>query len=312
MYIQHIMRKKIPSLQALACFDAAARHESYTRAAQELALSQSAVSRQIAALEEFLGLALFRRARHGVALTTSGAQYARQIAPRLQALERDTLDAMAHQGRGSAIHLATVPTFAARWLMPRLAQLARQHSGLVVHLETQTRPFLFANTEFDAALYSGTPQQVANWAGTQALPLLREEVLPVCAPALLGKRKALGPQDIAALPLLQQSTRPNAWRQWFDAQGVAAPQALSGPRYELFSLTAAAAACGMGVALVPTLLIEAELARKELVVACARPLPEQRGYYLVTPQRGDPHPALDTFSQWLRQAAQASPGCMPV
>lgn len=306
------MRKKIPSLQALACFDAAARHESYTRAAQELALSQSAVSRQVAALEQFLGLALFRRTRHGVALTTSGAQYARQIAPRLQALERDTLDAMAHQGRGSAIHLATVPTFATRWLIPRLAQLAHQHSELVVHLETQTRPFLFTGSPFDVALYSGTPEQVANWAGTLALPLLREQVLPVCAPALLGKRRSLSPQDIATLPLLQQSTRPNAWRQWFDAQGVAAPLALSGPRYELFSLTAAAAACGMGVALVPALLIEAELARRELVVACPQALPQQRGYYLVTPQRGDPHPALATFSQWLRQAAQASPDCLPV
>ncbi len=306
------MRKKIPSLQALACFDAAARHESYTRAAQELALSQSAVSRQIAGLEDFLGLALFRRTRHGVALTSSGAQYARQIAPRLQALERDTLDAMAHQGRGSAIHLATVPTFAARWLIPRLAQLAQQHSELVVHLETQTRPFLFTGSPFDAALYSGTPEQVANWAGTLALPLLREQVLPVCAPALLGKRRALSPQDIAELPLLQQSTRPNAWRQWFDAQGVAAPQALSGPRYELFSLTAAAAACGMGVALVPTLLIEAELARRELVVACPQPLPEERGYYLVTPQRGDPHPALATFSRWLHEAAQAQAAPPPL
>jgi LysR family glycine cleavage system transcriptional activator len=305
------MRKKIPSLQALACFDAAARHESYTRAAQELALSQSAVSRQIAALEQFLGLALFRRTRHGVALTASGAQYARQISPRLQALERDTLDAMSLQGSGSAIHLAAVPTFAARWLMPRLARLQRLRPELVVHLETQTRPFLFANTEFDAALYSGTPEQVANWAGTQALPLLREDVLPVCAPALLGNRKALSPQDISALPLLQQSTRPNAWRQWFEAQGVVAPLALSGPRYELFSLTAAAAACGMGVALVPTLLIEAELAHKELVVACNRPLAEARGYYLVTPQRADPNPALAAFSHWLQQVArEAQPGGM--
>ena len=107
------MRRKIPSLQALACFDAAARHESYTRAAQELAMTQSAVSRQISALEAFLGIALFRRTRHGVALTLSGADYARQIAPRLQALERDTLDAMSHQGTQGVITLAAVP------LLPR-------------------------------------------------------------------------------------------------------------------------------------------------------------------------------------------------
>lgn len=300
------MRRKIPSLQALACFDAAARHESYTRAAQELALTQSAVSRQISALEAFLGVALFRRTRHGVALTTSGADYARQISPRLQALERDTLDAMSRQGTGGAINLAAVPTFATRWLMPRLPRLATLHPELIVHIETRTRPFLFADTEFDAALYSGTPEQVANWAGTRAVALLQEEVLPVCVPALLGAKAQLTPAALARLPLLQQSTRPYAWRQWFDAMGVDAPAALSGPRYELYSMTAAAASNGMGVALVPRLLIEAELARGELVVACRQVLHSERAYYLVMPERGEDRPALALFQAWLLQQVAAA------
>ena len=298
------MRRKIPSLQALACFDAAARHESYTRAAQELALTQSAVSRQIGALEDFLGIALFRRTRHGVALTPEGADYARQIAPRLQALERDTLDAMSRQGTAGSIALAAVPTFATRWLMPRLPQLNAQHPELVVHIETRTRPFLFADTGFDAALYSGTPEQVANWAGTRATALIEEEVVPVCAPALLRGRRRLQPADLATLPLLQQSTRPEAWRQWFDAMQVDAPMALSGPRYELYSLTAAAAAEGLGLALVPRLLIEPELARGELVVACPRPLKSGRSYWLVLPERGPERPALASFAAWLRQQAR--------
>jgi LysR family glycine cleavage system transcriptional activator len=298
------MRRKIPSLQALACFDAAARHESYTRAAQELALTQSAVSRQIGALEDFLGIALFRRTRHGVALTPEGADYARQIAPRLQALERDTLDAMSRQGTAGSIALAAVPTFATRWLMPRLPQLNAQHPELVVHIETRTRPFLFAGTGFDAALYSGTPEQVANWAGTRATALIEEEVVPVCAPALLRGRRRLQPADLATLPLLQQSTRPEAWRQWFDAMQVDAPMALSGPRYELYSLTAAAAAEGLGLALVPRLLIERELARGELVVACPRPLKSGRSYWLVLPERGPERPALASFAAWLRRQAR--------
>jgi DNA-binding transcriptional LysR family regulator len=306
VYIQNSMRRKIPSLQALACFDAAARHESYTRAAQELALTQSAVSRQISALEAFLGVALFRRTRHGVALTTSGADYARQIAPRLQALERDTLDAMSRQGTGGAINLAAVPTFATRWLMPRLPHLTALHPELIVHIETRTRPFLFADTEFDAALYSGTPEQVANWAGTRAVALLQEEVLPVCVPALLGAKNQLTPAALARLPLLQQSTRPYAWRQWFDAMGVDAPTALSGPRYELYSMTAAAASNGMGVALVPRLLIEAELARGELVVACRQVLHSERAYYLVMPERGEDRPALALFQAWLLQQVAAA------
>lgn len=297
------MRRKIPSLQALACFDAAARHESYTRAAQELALTQGAVSRQIGALEAFLGLALFRRTRHGVALTPEGTDYARQISPRLQALERDTLDAMSRQGAAGSISLAAVPTFATRWLMPRLPALANEHPELVVHIETRTRPFLFADTGFDAALYSGTNEQVANWAGTRATLLIEEEVVPVCAPVLLGPRKRLQPKELAALPLLQQSTRPEAWRQWFEAMGVDAPAALSGPRYELYSMTAAAAAQGLGLALVPRLLIEAELLRGELMVACPRPHKSGRNYWLVSPDRGAPRPALATFAAWLLRQA---------
>jgi len=296
------MRRKIPSLQALACFDAAARHESYTRAAQELALTQSAVSRQIAALEDYLGIALFRRTRHGVALTPGGADYARQIAPRLQALERDTLDAMSRQGTAGSISLAAVPTFATRWLLPRLPQLANSHPELVVHIETRTRPFLFTDTGFDAALYSGTVEQVSNWAGTRATALIEEEVVPVCAPVLLGGRKRLQPRDLPGLPLLQQSTRPEAWRQWFEAMDVDAPNALSGPRYELYSMTAAAAAQGLGLALVPRLLIEPELARGELVVACPRALKSGRTYWLVLPDRGEPRPALAAFASWLQQA----------
>jgi len=257
------------------------------------------VSRQISALEDFLGLALFRRTRHGVAVTPGGADYARQIAPRLQALERDTLDAMSRQGTGGAVHLAAVPTFATRWLMPRLPALATLHPEILVHIETSTRPFLFADTEFDAALYSGTPEQVANWAGTRSEALIHEEVVPVCAPALLRTRQRLTPEALAKLPLLQQSTRPYAWRQWFDAMGVDNPAALSGPRFELYSLTAAAAAQGMGVALVPRLLINAELERGELVVACNRPLLSGRAYYLVSPEQVMEPPALIAFRNWL-------------
>ena len=300
------MRRKIPSLQALACFEAAARHESYTRAAQELALTQGAVSRQLMALEEFLGVALFRRTRHGVTLTERGREYAQQVAPRLQALEQDTLDVMSSQGRGGTLHLAAVPTFATRWLIPRLVDLKAQQPDITVHIDARTRPFMFADTPFDCALFAGTPEQVRNWAGTQATRLLAEEVVPVCSPTLLGTAGRLSPEDVATLPLLQQSTRPNAWRQWFDAAGVSAPQALFGPRFEQFSMTAAAAACGLGVALVPRLLIEAELTRAELVVACDRSLQVEHAYYLVNPERDDARPALAVFKQWLLQTADPS------
>ena len=298
------MRRRLPSTQALICFEAAARHESYTRAAQELALTQSAVSRQITALEDFLGMALFRRTRHGVALTPAGADYARQIARQLDSMERDTLDAMARQGVGGSLQLAAVPTFATRWLIPRLPDFARRQPDITVHIETRTRPFLFNDTPFDAAIYTGTPAQAANWAGTRSVLLLNEDVVPVCSPALLGAKAQLSPAAVARMPLLQQSTRPDGWHQWFDAQKVDAPRARSGPRYELFSMIAVAAAHGLGVALIPRMLIEPELARGELAVACDRPLRAERGYFLVTPASADERPALAAFREWL--VAQAS------
>jgi LysR family glycine cleavage system transcriptional activator len=151
-------------------------------------------------------------------------------------------------------------------------------------------------------LYAGTLEQVRNWAGTKATLLLTEEVVPVCSPKLMNDALELTPEAIAQLPLLQQSTRAEGWRQWFEAQSVDAPLALAGPRYELFSMTAAAATQGMGVALVPRLLVETELARGELVIACNRPLRGERGYYIVSPEhsdKADAPAALNAFVAWL-------------
>ncbi|PUE27819.1 LysR family transcriptional regulator [Limnohabitans sp. JirII-29] len=300
------MRRKIPSTQALLCFDAAARHESYTRAAQELVLTQSAVSRQVTLLEDFLGLKLFRRTRHGVALTPAGVDYARQVGQRLDGLERDTLDTMTRQGTGGHLTLAAVPTFATHWLIPRLATLAQRHPDITVHIDTRTRPFLFADTAFDAALYTGTPEQVRNWPGTRADKLLDEEVVPVCSPQLMAGRTHLTPKALAQLPLLQQSTRPEGWRQWFDAMGVSAPNALGGPRYELFSMLAVAATHHLGVALMPRLLIAGELARGELVVACPKALRGTRSYYLITPDVGHAPGVLTRFRTWVQEQALLS------
>lgn len=292
------MRRKLPSTQALNCFEAAARHQSFTRAAQELNLTQGAVSRQVAVLEAFLGVPLFKRTQHGMVLTPAGADYARHVRQRLDALERDAVELMGRRGQGDSLTLAAVPTFATRWLIPRLPGLAAEQPDLLVHIETRTRPFLFTDTGIDAAIWAGTPQQRQQWAGTQATHLMDEDVLPVCSPHLLRNTQAVTPDELAEMPLLQQATRPEAWRQWFDAQGVNAPRAMAGPRYEQFSMQAAAAISGLGVALMPTLLVHDELASGALVVACARPLKAQRAYYLVQPQVAE-RPALAVFKEWL-------------
>ena len=185
-----------------------------------------------------------------------------------------------------------------------------------MHIDVQTRPFLFADTVFDAALYAGTPEQVARWPGVQAQWLMDEEVVPVCSPQLLATAQArepgrawlpVGADIVARMPLLQQSTRPYGWQQWFDAMGVAAPRALDGMRLELFSMLAVAASQGLGVALMPPMLIEQELARGDLIIACPQPLRGNRAYYLVTPALApdaQPAPALRVFSSWLQQRAR--------
>ncbi|WP_068830568.1 LysR family transcriptional regulator [Pseudomonas sp. BMS12] len=295
------MRRKIPSTAALVAFESAARHQSFTQAAHELALTQSAICRQIAGLEEFLGIELFRRSRRGVKLTEAGLAYSRKVATQLDAVERDTLAAMSPQGAQS-LELAVVPTFATQWLVPRLKDFQRLHPEVTVHLTNRTRPFLFADTAFDAAIYFGD----GDWSGTEAHYLMPEEPLPVCSPELLAGRAQFSAAELSALPLLQQSTRPYAWRQWFNAQGLNVPRDLSGPRYELFSMLAQAAAHGMGVALIPPFLIERELAEGRLLRAHPAALHStDKAYRLMIPERKVESAALGAFRDWLLVAAQA-------
>jgi DNA-binding transcriptional LysR family regulator len=293
------MRRKIPSTAALVAFESAARHQSFTKAAQELSLTQGAVCRQIAGLEAFLNIELFRRSRRGVLLTEAGQAYARRIAGQLDAVERDTLAVMGQQGAMS-IELAVVPTFGTQWLLPRLKDFQRLHPEITVNLTNRTRPFLFADTEFDAAVYFGD----GDWSGTQAHLLMGERPVPVCSPTLLGEQAQLSAEQIANLPLLQQTTRPYAWRQWFSTQGLNTARDMAGPRYELFSMLAQAAMHEMGVALIPPFLIRRELDEGRLVIALDAPLADNgRGYYLIVPERKVASAALAAFRDWLESEA---------
>lgn len=297
------MRRKIPSTGALIAFESAARHESFTKAAVELAQTQSAVCRQVASLEAFLGVRLFRRSRRGVTLTEAGISYSRQVAGRLDEVERDTLSVMTHEGSATTIELAVVPTFATKWLVPRLATFLRGRSDWTVNMDTRTRPFLFDDTGFDAAIYCGD----AGWPGTEALFLLKENLVPVCSPRLLGSRKRLSPAAIAGLPLLQQSTRPYSWRRWFASVDMRVPRDMSGPRFELFSMLAHAAVHEMGVALVPPMMVEQELAAGSLVIPFAHDYLSERAYYLIYPERALERSGFVAFRDWLHaQAAQYS------
>lgn len=293
------MRRKIPSTTALICFEAAARHESYTKAANELALTQGAVCRQIAALEAFLNVELFRRSRRGVQLTEAGLSYSRQVSTQLDAVERDTLSVMRQQG-ANVIELAVVPTFGTQWLLPRLKDFQQRHPEVTVNLTNRTRPFLFADTAFDAAIYFGD----GDWSGTESHRLMSENPLPVCSPSLLQGQLELSAKQIAELPLLQQTTRPYAWRQWFSSLELNIERDMTGPRYELFSMLAQAAMHDMGVALIPPFLIQQELQQGRLVVANRHALSSTKAYYLMIPERKVASASLRAFRDWLTEQAR--------
>jgi len=298
------MRRKIPSTAALAAFEAAARHQSFTLAADELAVTQSAVCRQIAALEDFVGLKLFRRSRRGVVLTAAGAQYSRSVRVRLDEVERDTLDLMAKGGTGGALELGVVPTFATRWLVPRLHGFQQAHPGITVHLSARARPFLFDEAGLDAAIHAGD----GKWPGTQARLLMREQLVAVGSPALLGARRRLKAADVARLPLIQQGTRPYAWRQWFASLGLSADHDMAGPRMELFSMATEAAIHGLGAALVPRFLVEDELASGRLLALVDHAFTSDRSYHLIYPEHKADDPVLGVFRDWIEAEAAVGQG----
>lgn len=294
------MRRKIPSTAALVSFEAAARHESFTKAAAELSLTQSAICRQIGSLEAFLNVELFRRSRRGVKLTEAGLSYSRRVATQLDAVERDTLSVMGNQGT-NVIELAVVPTFGTQWLLPRLKEFQRKHADVTINLTNRTRPFLFADTEFDAAIYFGD----ADWPGTESHRLMSENPMPVCSPALLAGRSHLTAKQLAEMPLLQQTTRPYAWRQWFNSVDMSVARDMTGPRYELFSMLAQAATHDMGIALIPPFLIQRELIEKRLIIANDHSLSSTKAYYLMIPERKVESASLKAFRDWLVDQAES-------
>lgn len=299
------MRRKIPSTAALAAFEAAARHGSYTGAAEELSVTQSAVCRQIAGLESFVGVKLFRRGRRGVLLTEAGAAYGRTVRARLDEIERDTLSLMASGSGRGVLELGVVPTFATEWLLPRLSDFHARHPDITLNLTTRIQPFLFEDSGLDAALHAGG----APWPGSDSLHLMRESMVAVASPELLAarlpSRTRLRAADVARLPLLQMATRPQAWRGWFEAQGLHVEGDLAGPRMDLFSMLIAAASRGQGAALVPQLLAEPALREGRLRVLVERPHYSDRSYRLIYPEAKAHHPALVALRDWLDGQARA-------
>ncbi|SMP80484.1 LysR substrate-binding domain-containing protein [Noviherbaspirillum suwonense] len=293
------MRRKIPSTGALIAFEAAARYQSFSRAAQELTLTEGAISRQIAVLEDYLGVQLFHRVKKRVTLSDIGTAYFIKVKEDLTRLERNTLGAMAYQNGQKFLELAVIPTFTSKWLIPKIAEFSRLHPGITINLSERALPFLFGDTNFSAAIHYRHPA----WAGCAQEELFDEELVPVCSPALLGGRKVSSVVDLLSFPMLHKNTREDAWTRWFAAAGHEELAPMAGPRYDLFSMIIQGACHGIGIALVPRLYVQDELKSGTLVIPVDFSIRGLKQYCVVYPEHKEVSPAARLFLDWLVDAA---------
>lgn len=284
-------RRFLPSLPLLSAFEAAARTGSVTRAAAELSLTQSAVSRQIRALEEQVGVALFHREKQTIRLTAGGSAYAREVREALAKISAASLTLRANP-MGGTLTLAAPPSLAARWLLPRLSSFLAAWPAVQVNIVTRADPFDFKGSGIDAALRFGPMETVG------AMALMGESVLPVCTPHLRRHHGFARAADLRAAPLLHLTSRPDAWEGWLRHHGVDDAQ-VHGMLFDQFDSLAAAAMAGLGLALLPEFLFQDELARGLLVPALPLPLRSAQAYHLCWPEDRADHPPLMALRDWL-------------
>ncbi|ARU94887.1 LysR substrate-binding domain-containing protein [Tatumella citrea] len=281
------MKRILPGTPALIAFEASARHGSFSRAATELFISEGAVSRQIARLEAQLGTTLFLRRGNRVELSGQGLRYAAEIREILGRLEQESLRLVAQPEDGRILELAVIPTFANRWLIPRLPDFVQQYPNIIVNLSERTKPFPLAGSGFDAAVHFSHPA----WVGHHLRPLFDEYLIPVCRP-----------DGLSSQMLLHKRNTPNAWRDYAQSNPVPLSNTMAGPRFDLYSMLIDAALAGLGIALVPEVYVAAELASGRLHIPWGG---RQKGQTLavitLNDEIADPH--CHTLIRWLTEQA---------
>lgn len=292
-------RRLTPSLSLLVAFEASARHLSFTRAAVELSLTQSAVSRQVQNLEDLLEVPLFVRDQRRISLTGAGALYQREVAASLQRIRNASLQVISYRSGGGSLHLAALPTFASKWLMPRLNDFYQKHPGILIHMHSRIGQFDLGPAGMDAVISVGD----GVWPGLVAHQLMPEQLLPVISPALRQMGPLVKPNDLAQHLLLQVAARSDMWQRWFSEQGLPLGHMRPGPQFELTSHVIQAVASGIGVGLLPSFLVADELRNGTLELAFDLPLVTGAGYYLFVPPEKQALPQVATFSAWLLGSA---------
>jgi len=293
--------RQIPSMTALLAFDASLRHLSFTRAAEELGRTQGAISRQIAQLEKELRTRLFVRDHSKLRPTPAARAYGAKVGGLLARLE-SLSDEMREKGEvGGRLRLALLPTFGTRWLIPRIPSFQAQHPEVAIEFTTQIGVFDFDTVGIDAAIHHGT----ARWPGAVLETLMQEEIVVVCTPELAESLHE--PEDLLLQTLLRVESRPGAWDAWFRAMQVRGSRPEQGPIFESHLMSIQAAVAGLGVALLPSFLVEDELQREKLITPFpGREIAGDLSYYLAYPAWNRELPALTQFRDWLSR--QVAPG----
>ncbi|MCI4661395.1 MAG: LysR family transcriptional regulator [Neomegalonema sp.] len=293
-------RRFLPSIKLLMAFDAVVRHRSVTAAAAELNLTQSTVSRLILMLEAQFGKELFTRERRRLIPNSAAVSYQRDVARALDMIQRASMT-MVTNPEGGTLSLAVLPTFATRWLGPRLGTFLEAHPGISLNMSTRIGRLDFASEAFDAAIYFGQP----DWEGARYLKLFDERVTACVSPKIASLRPLEDVADLADIPKLHLESRPSVWGDWFAAQG-GTECGTDGMLMDQFSLMIQAAISGFGIALLPHYLAETEISEGRLVPVLRQAVPVRGAYWLVWPADKNDLPPLTVFRSWLSESAVQS------
>jgi LysR family glycine cleavage system transcriptional activator len=288
------MSRRLPQLNALKAFEAAARHESFTRAAEELHVTQGAVSHQVKALEVELDVKLFNRERQRLVITEAGREYLNVVRDALDRIAVGTERLVQRQTSG-VLTVSTSPDFAAKWLVHRLGRFAEAHPDIDLRVSATMHHVDFAREEVDIAVRHGD----GTWAGLDVARLCAEQLFAVCSPKLVsGRNRVSGPTDVSKFPFLHLDDR-EAWSKWLEAAGVAEADLTRGLVLNRASMLIDAAVDGQGVALARTTLAAWDLLNKRLVRPFGVALRLSKSYWIVCPKATAALPKIVTFRDWL-------------
>lgn len=293
--------RRYPSTTALQCFETAARHLSFTNAAQEMHMTQSAISKQVAQLEEMLNISLFYRTPQRISLTPAGKDYYLEVLDILKHIEVATTNLMSHSSNTEVLKIVSHPTFCSRWLIPALRGFSQAYPLINLDIKEQVAPFFSEDQSVDIAFLYGD----GIWGGMEAIKLFDEYCVAVCQPEYLYD-KTLCTDTLSDCILLQLSSRPSAWYEYFKQQAISVDGTFVGPRFDTFHACIAAALLGYGIALVPLRLVTPELQSGALVTAWNYAAKGRGGYYISYPLSLGKSHKVKVILEWITAYLETS------